>query len=88
MRNISYLNIGNDDVFIIIYPKWNNSTEKQANKFIKEMLLNDVKEHVKILYWEDLISKAIEINKEENNNKVLNSLIEFREKYLDFNMHS
>jgi hypothetical protein len=81
MRNTSYLNCSNKDLFIMVYPKWNNSSDKSAKAFIDNMITENVSGLIKIIYWEDLINNAIKIINIDKYPRLHNSLLEIDRKY-------
>lgn len=81
MRNTSYLSCTNKDLFIMIYPKWNNSSDKSAKTFTNNMIAENVSRSIKIVYWEDIINNAIKTISIDKYPKLYNSLIEINRKY-------
>lgn len=81
MRYLSYLDTSKDDLFILLYPKWSKSLDKSSKRFIGHMLIDS--NNVKIIYWEDIVRNAINLNDVKNNDKLLKMILEFNNKYFD-----
>ena len=86
MRNISYVDLSKDDLVILLYPRWSNSLDKFAKRFINNMLIDPVKNNMKIIYWEDIISNALNLAGVLENGRLLNLILEFNKKYFDVEM--
>jgi len=77
------LNVEKGDQLVIIYPTWNNSAAKKASLFYDNMIVDSLKDHVKLIRWEDLI-KNIESYLNANKGDVLAQPIKaFKDKYLN-----
>lgn len=88
-RNVMYLNKDKGDIFLILYPSWNDSAERELSNFLGNIVIDDLKRNVIPMTWESLVSKM-----EESLNNLLskksyiiieNSIKQFKEKYLDIN---
>ncbi len=83
MRNTSYLNCCSNDLFIMIYPKWNNSSDRSAKKFIGSMISENISSCIKIVYWEDIINNIIETTNVDKYPRLYKSLLEINKKYFE-----
>lgn len=59
LRNISYLNPGNEDLLFLIFPRANTRLEK-VNAFLADNVVKPVQKRIKVIYLEELITQILE----------------------------
>lgn len=88
-RNVMYLNKDRGDIFLILFPSWNDSAEREVTNFIENMVVDDLKRNVIPMTWEILINKTEKslINSSSRKSYIIeNSIQLFKEKYLNINI--
>lgn len=56
LRNASYIDVEKNDLFIVVYPKWNDSAEREMKKFLSDIATPEISSNIRVFYWEDLVT--------------------------------